>query len=351
MSFIAKFFMKKYMKEAYKPKKLPKLPTISRKECFIEKTPWISYKVSYCFASALQMACHYYGEKWIDLGYVNFTLGWTYTWVYIKNIILGGGDPLEAMPFAAPYLGLSIHYYTTNSEEAFLNAIKYFISERKPVLIELNPEIVYRGKESETREPLGFSAHAELFIGYSGENFYFYETAGEDKYLEEGGEGIEVKAEDLARAVESVTKQMMMSWKYHLHVLEKCGEGVLRDYKPIYKRLSELLIGSVYGGWVYLGAKALREVASKREMLGSNVVKFWLRHAVDSRRRNSVFLREFIEEEQGEVLSELMEEASSLYSTALKKIDERDLEGASRILFKIAELEERAGKIFRELAK
>jgi len=44
-------------------------------------------------------------------------------------------------------------------------------------------------------------------------------------------------------------------------------EGVLRNYKPVYKRLGELLIGNVYEGWVYLGAKALREVASKKEML------------------------------------------------------------------------------------
>jgi len=277
------------MREAYKPEKLPKLPTISKKEYFIEDVPWICYKESYCFASALQMACHYYGEKWIDLGYINFALGWTYTWVYVKNIIFGGGDPLEAMPFATPYLGLNIHYYVTNSKEDFLNAVKYFISEGKPVLIEVNPEIIYRGKESETREALGFSAHAELFVGYSSENFYFYETAGEDKYLEKGGEGIKVKVEDLARAVESVTKQMMMPWKYHLHVLDKRREGVLRNYKPVYKRLSELLIGNVYGGWVYLGAKALREVASKKKMLESNVIKSWLRHAVDSRRKKTLY--------------------------------------------------------------
>lgn len=64
-----------------------------------------------------------------------------------------------------------------------------------------------------------------------------------------------------------------------------------------------------------------------------------------------MFLREFIEEERGEVLSELMEEASSPYSIVLKKIDEKNPKEASRIVLKIAELEERVGKIFQELAK
>jgi len=60
------------MREAYRSEKLLKLPTISKKEYFIEDVPRIYYKESYFFASAPQMACHYYGEKWINLGYINF---------------------------------------------------------------------------------------------------------------------------------------------------------------------------------------------------------------------------------------------------------------------------------------
>lgn len=345
--YIGRYFQQKYFRDEYKPQEL-EVQVIGSfpSECHLEAIPWISYEKGYCQTAALQMIAYKHGLK-PSLGYLNFLMGFTYGAVHFGNLnsFMAYTDPEPGSRVAAPYLGLERRYIVTNDPDAFLKALRFYLSKGYPVRIALN-SFRLRGKE-------GFSPHSELLVGYDESGFYYFETGGEDRFVERA-EGLKLTDQTLIEAVGDLCEKFNLPWEFALTIFEKREKE--EDLSEIWGRNGELLVGSKWGP-IAQGSVAIKEFASNIEKVGLEI-KDWrltickLKAASYTRLDNAKFLKGyFAGDEQVEKAAELLKEAGGYYKEALKVVGEgveskANVEKVVALLRKAASEEEEAGKIF-----
>lgn len=339
---IGKFFLQKYLHEAYKPQEL-EIQAIGSfpSEYHIKEIPWISYEKAYCASTALQMIAYKHGLK-PSLGYLNFLMGFTYGSFYPgdQTGFLPYNDPIPGSRLAAPYLGLEMKYIITNDPEPFLNALRFYLSREYPVDIQLNVAILW-GEE-------GIFPHHELLVGYDESGFYYYETFKQDRFIKEA-EGLKVTNELLIEAVAEANKELSRPWKFAFIIFEK-GEKK-EDLSETWKINGAALVGNKLGPLAG-GAVAIKEFASKIKEDGETRNLLALEFMSYNRLDNARFLEHYFadDKEIKEVVG-LFKKAGELYNKALA-IAKDDIERREKVnevaelLIKGASLEEKAGKIF-----
>jgi len=340
--FLPSYFQQKYFYDAYKPQELETQAIGSfPSEYRIEGVPWISHEKAYCHSTTLQMIAYKHGiEK--PIGYYNFIMGWTYGAAYRGDLTVFGPytDPIPSSIAAAPYLGLEMKYLTTNDPDLFINGVRFYLSKEYPVGIQLNAAMLW--------DEEGFSPHSELLVGYDKSGFYYFETAKEDRFIEDA-EGLKVSDQILIEAVSNVNEEFDRPWKFALTIYEE-GERK-EDLTEIWMRNGEGLIGSKFWNMAS-GAPAIKEFASDIKESGE-IKNLWALETLSyTRLDNAEFLEEyFAGDEEVKEAAELLRNAGECYDKALE-IAKSDIKNEGKVnevaewLIKGACFEEEAGKIF-----
>jgi hypothetical protein len=369
MPYIGRYYQHKYFYEEYRPEEL-QLDAIANfpSEYHLKGIPWISYKKSYCQSTSLQMIAHYHGIE-EPLDYFNFLMGFSYSAVSFGNwqSFMPWTDPELGFRVAAPYLGLKRRYIITNNDEFLLKALKFYLSKGYPISIAHNSRAL-RGKK-------GFSGHSVVLVGYNEGDFYYYETGGEDRFIE-GKKGITVTDQTLINAMRDIHERFNHPWKFSFTIFEKAEK--MEDFREIWKRNGKLLIGSKWGP-ICQGSFAIREFANQLEKEADDLksrsatdkkkqnaalsivdvnisswdyIRWKLKAAIYTRQDNARFLREYFPSDPGiKKATRAFDEAIKCYEEALK-VGEEFMAGKATIeeivkpLLGAAAFEEEAGRIF-----
>lgn len=239
-----------------------------------------------------------------------------------------------------PYLGLETKYLTTNDPDLFINGVRFYLSKEYPVGIQLNAAMLWDKEE--------FFPHNELLVGYDESGFYYFETLGEGRFIEEA-EGLKVSDQILVEAVSNLNEEFARPWKFALTIFDK-GEKK-EDLTEIWVRNGEGLIGSKFWNMAS-GAPAIKEFASDIEGSGE-IENLWALEALSyTRWDNAEFLEQrFAGNEEIKEAADLLRNADECYDKVLE-IAQGDLENKEKAnkvaqwLIKGASLEEEAGKNF-----
>lgn len=355
MKRIIAFISKAYLKKEYKPEDIPATIAKQRvpKRFHLKGVPWISYKKAYCESACLQMIARSVGIE-ENVNYFNFLMGFTYTFSYLRSakLAIPTSDPTPGLRFAAPFLDLKMRYLVTNSRELFVKALKHYLSKGHPVRVQVNANKLY-GKE-------GFGPHGVLAVGYDGDTFFYFEPGCEDKWVENGGKGIDISTERLAEAVLDLSKNSGYPWKYSLTIFEKAKGEKNLNLSKVFERNGKMLIGG--GFWfAFEGSRALEVFAKDLEKIleeagGRDWISEILKLAVYSRIGNAKFLKKRFSNIGGAVrAASHLEKASKLYSEVLKEVKsssgEVSVEKAVKHLNRIADLERKAGEALLKAAE
>ena len=340
--YIGRYFKHKYYYDAYKPQRLEAQVIGSfSPEYHIQGVPWISHEKAYCHSTTLQMISYKHGiEKPVD--YYNFIMGWTYGAVYPGGQFGFGpyNDPIPSSIAAAPYLGLEMRYLTTNDPVLFTNASRFYLSEGYPIGIQLNAAMLWNEEE--------FFPHSELLVGYDESGFYYFETLGEEQFIQDT-EGLKVSDQLLIEAVTNINEEFARPWKFALTIYD---EGERKEgLAEVWMRNGEGLIGSKFW-YIANGALAIKEFASDIKESGE-IKNLWALEVLSyTRLDNAVFLEQyFADDKEIKDAAELLRQADECYDKAFEiaKSNIENEEKANQVaewLIKGAALEEEAGKIF-----
>lgn len=303
------YFQQKYFHEAYMPRSFENeaiggFPS----EYKIGEIPWISYEKAYCESAALQMVAYKHGMK-PSISYINFLMGFTYGAFHPGDPIqfLPYNDPITGSRLAAPYLGLRMEHLTTNDPDAFLRAIRFYLSKDYPVDIQLNAAMIW--------EQQGIMPHSELIVGYDAAGFYFFETTMKHHYIEEA-KGLRITDRLLIEAVSNLNETYGRPWRFALSIFEK--DNQIEDLSQVMIRNGETLVGSKQGPIAW-GATAIREFVSRIRENGDLENIGPLEAMSYTRLDNALFLEQFFayDTEIGQA-AELLRKADACYKQALE---------------------------------
>lgn len=344
---ISKYFQNKYYKSAYAPveidaSSIENFPKSHR----IKGIPWISYKKSYCQSAALQMIARKNGIK-ESVGYFNFLMGFTYGAFFRTdmNIFSPYTDPVLGFKEASPYLGLKMKCLTTNDQNLFLNAVRFYISREHPVVIELNAARLWKEKD--------IIPHTELLIGYDENGFEYFETGRENRF-EIQGKGLKIDDQSFIDAVASLSKEFMTPWKFSLIIFEKDKKE--ENLKKIWLRNGNFLVGNKIGP-LTSGSQSIRQFALKvRKTAKVRELKL-LEPAIYTRLDNADFLRKhFPRDNDVEKASKLFKKSGNCFENVLNmlkegSVDKEKAEKISQFLLNASNFEKEIGEIFLKRGK
>ncbi len=347
------YFQHQYYQEAYAPMELAAdgigdYPT----EHHLNDVPWFATEEPYCQSNSLQMIA---AQKEIKepRGYFDFLMGFTYGAVEMPGwrAFFPYTDPETGFVVAAPYLGLARHYYVTDDERLYLDALRYYLAQGYPVRMGLDAAVLY--------DLGGEMPHSEVLVGYHETGFYYYETVCmpempcEPCHLPPGEEGLRVSDQTLLEAVLGQAKTFSYPWRYSLTVFEV---GPLEEgLAPIWARNGQLLIGGAQYG-PRQGADAIEGLADTIEERSARFdiseARFALEAAVHTRRDNAAYLREaFAGQPDIERAAALFDQAADDYETVLNAAgdgitDQAEADQVATWLRGAAVAEREAGQIF-----
>ena len=337
---ITKYYQDKYYRTTYDPQRIDtqtfeNLPAVYH----VSGVPQISNKKAYCQSTALQMISAKNGIN-EELGYFNFHMGFSYGVFYRADakIVTFFNDPLPGFRMASPYLGLKMNYLVTDKEEVFLKAIKFYVSNNKPVVVEIDAAPLW----GETT----FLPHSELIVGYSEKGFEYYEPGKED-VVRNNAQGLFMDEKTLIKASLSECKNFMLPWKFSLIVFDK-ADTKQQDLEDIYNINGNFLVGRKYGPMAS-GAAALRILAADVGK-GKKIDITAIEPAVYLRGDNAQFLKRYFSKDAEMVKAAgYLQDAGNNYGKVLeilKSNDKSKLGEASKLLLDIASAEQAAGEIF-----
>lgn len=129
-----------------------------------------------------------------------------------------GQDPEVGFQRAAPQLGFTRRYLTTDGAEDFTRALRTFLAGGRAVRVALDRAYLL--------ERSGLEVHGVVLVGYDAEGFEYYDPVCAEPTRCQPGErppgapGLRVSAERLLGAAASLSLALQYPWKYQLLVLE-----------------------------------------------------------------------------------------------------------------------------------
>ncbi len=313
--------------------------------------PWLSEPAPLCQSVSLRMLAAQQGRV-EDRSTLDFLMGFTWGASPIprRSGFFPGQDPEPGFLRAAPHLGFTRRYLTTDSAEDFVKGLKTFLSKGRAVRVALD--------RSMALDERGLTPHSVVLIGYDENGFEYYEPTCDDvKRCQpgeqpEGSAGLTLSTERLLLAEESQSLAFQYPWKYQLLVLDK--GPIVPSLETAVQRNARALIGAK-GQGPSSGSVAVGETAKAIEQHGQDVVTPELlrgvRLAAQVRREGAATLLALFPGRAalGQA-SDLLRDASSGYTAASHALEAKDLTEGAAALRKAAKADLEAGEAMLNVA-
>lgn len=296
--------------------------------------PWLSEVVALPHANSLRMLAAQQGKA-RPRNEIDFFMGDTWGAMSIpgRTGFFPGQDPEVGLLRAAPLLGFTRRYLTTDDKETFLRAVRTQLSRGRAVRVAIDRASL-EGRS-------GLEASSVVLVGYDAQGFEYYEPVCDGPKRCEPGDkpagekGLTVKADRFAMAVETHALAFHLPWTYQLLVLEPATGGAPSP-ASLLEANGRALIG-FSGPGPTTGAQVVRDTASALERHGDAVVSPELKLGISTAavvRRDDAQALAALFPERGELArtAESLDAAAAAYAKAAHALEEKDLEGAVQAL-------------------
>lgn len=309
--------------------------------------PWLAEPLALPHSASLRMLAAQQGRL-EPRSTVDFFLGatWGATPVPGATGFFPGQDPEAGLARAARHLGFTRRYLTTDDREAFLTAVRTWLSKGRAVRVAVDRAALWNER--------GLQPHGLVLVGYDTAGFEAYEPVCDEPKRCQPGEqppgatGLAVETERLVMATESLALGLQLPWRYQLLVLEPAaGERPpLDELLPLNGRG---LMGEA-GPGPATGAFAVQAVARALERHGDGVLKPELLRGV----RVAAVVREddarallalFPGREDLAPAARLLSHAAKQYELATKALEAKALGEAVTALGEAAKADREAGAL------
>lgn len=227
-------------------------------EAHLADVPWYSTDQLLGPVSSLRMIAARQGTAASDAA-VSFLMGYTYGARHFTALTLVPFSDADAgQAAAAPALGLKRLYYTTDSSDLYLRAIRQEVARGRPVYVSLDRAKLVGGP--------GPIPSGVLLVGYDAGHLYYYETTcGGAASCQPGdrapGErGLPLADDALLGAVASWGQAEQYPWKYGYSVFDAGAKS--EDLAAALRRDGQLLASQLSTGPIQ-GANAVEAVADR----------------------------------------------------------------------------------------
>jgi hypothetical protein len=342
-SFIQAYYETEYRPEALTGAQLGQPPATQR----LTDVPWLSEAPALCQSISLRMLAAQQGRL-ESRPTIDFMMGFTWgaTAIPRRTGFFPGQDPEPGFLRAAPYLGFTRRYLTTDSADDFVRAVKTFLSKGRAVRVAVDRALLL--------DERGVVPHSVVLIGYDAEGFEYYEPTCDDAKrcaaLERapGQPGLKVTTAQLLLATESQALVFQYPWKYQLLVLEPSSAPV-PDLSTLLEANGRALVGRKNAG-PSTGSVAVTDTANAIERHGKDVVTPELLRGLTVaalvRRDDSVALSSlFAARSELAPAAEALDDAAKQYGLALSALQANELEKGAEALKQAAALDLRAGEV------
>jgi hypothetical protein len=293
--------------------------------------PWLSEQADLSPSVSLRMLAAQQGRA-EPRSTLDFLLGstWGASPIPGRTGFWPGQDAEVGFLRAAPALGFTRRYLTTDRSEDFLRALRTFLSRGRAVRVMLDRALLL--------DRSGLEPHSLVLVGYDAAGFEYYEPTCEDHTRCQAGEqvpgstGLTVKTDRLLMAVESQSLALQYPWKYQLMVLEPAAAGSAGPTREaLLVANARALLGLPIGQGPSLGAELVTDTAKALERHGDGVVSPELvagvRLAAVARRDDAEALAELFPGRADLVAaSERLDEASKAYGRAASALQAKQPE-------------------------
>lgn len=347
-SFIHAYYEAEYRPEALKEAELGQPPASHR----LNDVPWLSETPALCQSISLRMLAAQQGRL-EPRSTIDFLMGFTWgaTAIPRRTGFFPGQDPEVGFLRAAPYLGFTRRYLTTDSADDFVRAVKTLLSKGRAVRVAVDRSLLLDDR--------GVVPHSLVLIGYDAEGFEYYEPTCDDPKrcaaMERapGQPGLKVMTDKLLLAAESQALVFQYPWRYQLLVLEPSSAPV-PDVSTLLEVNGRALVGRKNAG-PSTGSVAVTDTANAIERHGKDVVTpellRGLKVAALVRRDDSVALSSlFAARSELAPAAELLDDAAKQYGLALSALEANELEKGAEALKQAAGLDQKAGALMLRVA-
>lgn len=347
-SFIQAYYLSEYRPEALTAAELGEPPATHR----LTDVPWLSETPALCQSISLRMLAAQQGRV-EPRSTIDFMMGFTWgaTAIPRRTGFFPGQDPEVGFLRAAPYLGFTRRYLTTDSADDFVRALKTFLSKGRAVRVAVDRSLLLEAR--------GAVPHSVVLIGYDAEGFEYYEPTCEDAKrcaaMERapGQPGLKVTTAQLLLATESQALVFQYPWKYQLLVLEPSSAPV-PELSTLLAVNGRALMGMKTAG-PSTGSVAVTDTASAIERHGKDVVTPELLRGVKVaalvRRDDSIALSSlFATRPELAPAAEALDEAGKAYARAVTAFEANEPEQGAQALKEAAAFDLKAGELMVRLA-
>jgi len=316
--------------------------------------PWLSETPALCQSISLRMLAAQQGQL-ESRPTIDFLMGFTWgaTAIPRRTGFFPGQDPEVGFLRAAPYLGFTRRYLTTDSADDFVRALKTLLSKGRAVRVAVDRSLLLL-------DDRGVVPHSLVLVGYDAEAFEYYEPTCDDPKrcaaMERvpGQPGLKVTTKTLLLAEESQALVFQYPWRYQLLVLEPSSAPV-PDVATLLEVNGRALVGRKNAG-PSTGSVAVIDTANAIERHGKDVVTpellRGLRIAALVRRDDSVALSSlFAGRSELAPAAEALDEAGKAYARAVIALEANEPEQGAQALKQAAVFDLKAGEAmvrFRE---
>ncbi|MEW6434910.1 MAG: BtrH N-terminal domain-containing protein [Myxococcota bacterium] len=324
------YYASTYAPEPLTGKDLGEPPAAHR----LTDVPWLSETVALGPSISLRMLAAQQGRP-APRPAIDFFMGSTWGAIGIpgKTGFFPGQDPEPGLERAAPLLGFTRRYLTTDDREAFLRAVRTQLARGRAVRVAVDRASLLGER--------GFLAHSVVLVGYDAQGFEYYEPVCDDPKRCVPGEkpagerGLTVGLERFLMAVEAQALAYHYPWTYQLLVLEPSAAPPPSP-AALLEANGRALIGTA-GAGPSTGAQAVRDVARAIERHGDSVVTPELlagvRTAAVVRRDDAQALAAlFPERSELATTAESLDAAAAAYARAARALEAKDLVTAVQAL-------------------
>lgn len=342
-SFIQAYYLSEYRPEALTAAELGEPPATHR----LTDVPWLSETPALCQSISLRMLAAQQGRV-ESRPTIDFMMGFTWgaTAIPRRTGFFPGQDPEVGFLRAAPYLGFTRRYLTTDSADDFVRALKTFLSKGRAVRVAVDRSLLLEAR--------GVVPHSVVLIGYDAEGFEYYEPTCDDAKrcaaMERapGQPGLKVTTAQLLLATESQALVFQYPWKYQLLVLEPSSAPV-PEVSTLLAVNGRALMGMKSAG-PSTGSVAVTDTANAIERHGKDVVTPELLRGVSIaalvRRDDSIALSSlFAARSELAPAAEALDEAGKAYARAVTAFEANEPEQGAQALKEAAAFDLKAGEV------
>ncbi|MDX2011861.1 MAG: hypothetical protein SFW67_16835 [Myxococcaceae bacterium] len=314
--------------------------------------PWFSERLDHGASLSLRMLAAQQGRV-VPRTTTDFLTGvtWGARPIPRRSGFLPGQDVEAGLLRAAPLLGFTRRFVTTDSADDFVRALKTSVAGGRAVRVSLDRAMLL--------EQRGLVPHSVVVVGFDEGHFEYYEPWCDDDARctpaerPAGHPGLTVPTARLLLAVESLALALQYPWAYQLVVLEPAGAPAT-DLSALLVTNGRGLIGQRTAG-PSVGSVAVEDTAKAVERHGNDVVTTELSGGVAlaaAVRRDDAeaLLTLFPSRPELAKASEALDEAARQYTRAHQALQAKSLEQATMALKEAAKADLAAGRVLLDAA-